>query len=474
MKEWIKGTGSACLLVLLAGCATVNPRADFETLADELATQDQTMVWLRGDSLDQVLESRIDSMLSAPLSLQAAEQIALLRNARMQATYERLGVAGADLVQAGLLGNPVFDAKILFREEFTLPDLDYDVVIDFMDIFLLSLKKGRAEAAYGQARQEVMQEVLSLSGNVDLAYRGVQAAWQRVDMFRQIVSASAASAEASRRLRDAGNIRALDQVAEEAAYQEVRMGLEMAERDYLLAREKLNSLMGVWGEETSWTIEDRLPPIPEMRIPLDSLEQQTIASSMSLRAAFFELEVLAKEHRLNVITSILPSLPMGVAIEREREEDDWHTGPMVSIPLPLFDSGRAMREASAARLRSQEAAFYADAVELRSAVRQAAFVLDSSRRIATHYRDVVLPLRARVSRSMQEQYNAMQTGVIDLLRVRQQEINVGNQYVDALRDYWQAHTRVSYLLKGVLLGANAVEEVSITDMSSPEPDSGVH
>jgi hypothetical protein len=39
---------------------------------------------------------------------------------------------------------------------------------------------------------------------------------------------------------------------------------------------------------------------------------------------------------------------------------------------------------------------------------------------------------------VQLQYNAMQIGVFDLLRAKQEEVNAGREYVEALRDYWVA------------------------------------
>ena len=38
--------------------------------------------------------------------------MALLNNRELQALYAELGVAQADLVQAGLLSNPVFDGAV--------------------------------------------------------------------------------------------------------------------------------------------------------------------------------------------------------------------------------------------------------------------------------------------------------------------------------------------------------------------------
>ena len=48
-------------------------------------------------------------MLDNDLDEDEAAQIALLNNRRLQVAYEDLGVAQAEVVQAGLLRNPVFD-----------------------------------------------------------------------------------------------------------------------------------------------------------------------------------------------------------------------------------------------------------------------------------------------------------------------------------------------------------------------------
>ena len=63
---------------------------------------------------DAAVATRVNAMLQSELSAEQAVQIALLNNRRLQATYEDLMVAQADLVSAGLLRNPVFDAEIRF------------------------------------------------------------------------------------------------------------------------------------------------------------------------------------------------------------------------------------------------------------------------------------------------------------------------------------------------------------------------
>ena len=62
----------------------------------------------------------------------------------------------------------------------------------------------------------------------------------------------------------------------------------------------------------------------------------------------------------------------------------------------------------------------------------------------------MLPLHERIVNESQLHYNAMQLGPIQLLRAREQQIETGAAYVEALRDYWLARTELAQLLSGRL------------------------
>ena len=66
--------------------------------------------------VDREVEALVEGLLSQELSPESAVQVALLNNRRLQATYEDLTVAQADLVEAGLLRNPIFDLEVRFAE----------------------------------------------------------------------------------------------------------------------------------------------------------------------------------------------------------------------------------------------------------------------------------------------------------------------------------------------------------------------
>ena len=74
----------------------------------------------------------------------------------------------------------------------------------------------------------------------------------------------------------------------------------------------------------------------------------------------------------------------------------------------------------------------------------------AARHRAVFYERVLLPLRQRVVDQTQLEYNGMLVGIFQLLQAKQQEIDTGKQYIDALRDYWIARAQLTQLLDGRL------------------------
>jgi outer membrane protein, heavy metal efflux system len=140
----------------------------------------------------------------------------------------------------------------------------------------------------------------------------------------------------------------------------------------------------------------------------------------------------------------------------EREEGEWGVGPVFEFPILLFDQGQARVGLAVAELRRAQQEYYALGVRLRSTAGAVRERLQGAQDRARYYRDILLPLRARIVNETQLQYNAMQLGVIDLLRAREQQIQAAIAYVETLLDYWLARTELEQLLSGRVPSSDGV------------------
>src|SRR6266508_6780809 len=153
--------------VALAGCAHVDPNPAFRELANTVHLRTGKRVqWNRGSIEDAQAQAAVSFLLSRPLTAESAVQIALLNNHTLQATYEELGIAQADLVEAGLLRNPIFT----FERRFPGQALEAYLLKEFIDILLLPLRKRIAAAQFEVAKLRVGHEILSATAEVRGAF----------------------------------------------------------------------------------------------------------------------------------------------------------------------------------------------------------------------------------------------------------------------------------------------------------------
>jgi cobalt-zinc-cadmium efflux system outer membrane protein len=469
MRRLLIKTAVAAILpaALLAGCASVPGDAGFAGVKSEVARRSgQRIVWNARTPEDRAADNAVRQMLARGLDADRAVQVALLNNRRLQATYADLGVAQADVVQAGLLRNPVFDGEVKFLKGGG-QIIDLAVTQDFLDIFFIPLRKKVAADALQSAKLRVTGAVIDLAGRARAAFYGHEAAEQTLELRRTVADASAAAYELARRLHDAGNITDLDLANERAMYEQAKLDLAQAEQAVLDTRERLNVLLGLWGTDTRWTAPSRLPDPPVSEVAMDDVERRAVEENLDLAMGRKQIEAAARKLGIQRSLGLLPEAEAGVAAERDPGEP-WAVGPALSVPIPLFDQGQARSASAAAELERAREQFYATAVEVRSAARRARNDLLAARSRADYYRQVILPLRRQITEQTQLQYNAMLVGAFQLLQAKQAEVEAGVQSVNALRDYWLARTQLDQITSGRL--GDLTQSAAASTSASPSWD----
>lgn len=144
----------------LVGCATVPKNADFSDVQKLVADRIGQPVQWNGNTVDdQTVQADVNRMLMQDLTVDQAVQIALLNNRHLQATFEDLGISQAELVQAGLLKNPVFAGSWRFpNRPPNHTDAEYAVSEDFLDLLILPLRKHVATQVFEGTKNSVAHD----------------------------------------------------------------------------------------------------------------------------------------------------------------------------------------------------------------------------------------------------------------------------------------------------------------------------
>jgi outer membrane protein TolC len=431
---------------VLGGCASFSPDGGFaaveKTAKDRLGKDVQ---WARSDADQDSIAKRVGELLSKPLTVDDAVQVALLNNRGLQADFQDLGVTEAEVVQAGRLPNPGFSFGRSSRGD----EREIERGLHFNLARLVAMPLiGRMEARrFEQVKGRVAMSVLSLAADTRKAYFTALAAEETVRYMRQVKQAADASAELARRMEQVGNFNKLQRAREQSFYANAALQLARAEQAQRSTRERLVRLLGVWGTQTAFALPERLPDLPPSPLELPDVEQVALAQRLDVQGAKQAAEQTASNLGLTRTTRFVNVLELGV-MRNSSNEEPTQRGWEIGLELPLFDWGGA-RAARAEAVYMQTLHRAAEtAINARSEVREAYTGYRSAYDIARHHRDEVVPLNQRIAEENVLRYNGMLIGVFELLADARTQIASVNASIEALRDFWIAQADLDMALIG--------------------------
>jgi outer membrane protein TolC len=438
---------AACICAaLLGGCAAPAPGGSL-AMAEHVVRQRLRMDlrWVRSEADQQQVDQRVAALLAGPLYAEAAVQVALLNHRGLQARFHGLGLDEARLRQAAQLPNPGFTFSRLVRAD--EKEIERALHLDLVGLLTWPLRQRAQGRQLQQARLEAALAALTLAAQARKAYFSAVAAEQAMQMLGQVRKSAETSAELARRLGRVGNWSRLQVAREQAFLAETLVNLARAQRTQMASRERLIRLLGLWGEQTQFTLPPRLPELPAQAAEQPQLEQTALAGRLDLQAARLQAEATAKNLGLTRVTRMVNVLEFG-AVRNSASGAPAQAGYEISIEIPLFDWGQArVAQAQALYMQSVQRAAQT-AIEARSQIREAYQGYRIAYDVARHYRDEVVPGAAGMSDDNLLRYNGMQIGVFELLADARARTAASVAAIEALRDFWIAQADLDLALSG--------------------------
>jgi cobalt-zinc-cadmium efflux system outer membrane protein len=442
------------LALASAGCGSVSKERGHTEVASLVEQRSGARTrWEQGPPEDARVAAWTKQLLEAGLTRARAVEIALVNNPQLQATYEQLGVSQAEMVQAGLLSNPTLADELGFGiGSGEVYEARVSLVQDFLNLFILPLRKDIARQQFEADIVRVAQQALEVAAEVEKAVAAAQASVELVAFRRAVVDATRAASDLSSRQLEAGNINQLEHSTERANHEQAKLDLAREELELLEGRERLNRLLGLWGVSTAWQLKESLAPLPPTEPPLEHLESLAIKQRFDVDVARRQAALLAKAVDLARSTRFVGRLEVGVDAHRD-PDGPRVLGPNLVIELPIFDQRQATIAKLEAQRREEERRLAGVAINTRSEVRLAQARLLAARQTTLHFRDVLVPLRQQVVEQAQLHYNGMFLGLYHLLNAKQGEVEARRGYLEALRDYWTARAELARAVGGRLPAA---------------------
>ncbi|MBZ0105472.1 MAG: TolC family protein [Sulfuricella denitrificans] len=437
---------SASILVL-GGCASFTPDGGFGKTSEEVNSKlGQQVAWQRSEADVTASQVQVDSLLTKVLSVDDAVQIALLNNKGLQANYAELGISEAELVQAGRLHNPGFGFQR--TEQGGSIEFERSVMFNFLGLLTMPARSEIESRRFEQAKLRAAAETVRLAYETRKAFFKAVAAQQSVKYLEQVESSAEAGTELASRMAKAGNFSQLELAREQAFHADVIAQLARTRLSAVSERERLIRLLGLKDRIERLRLPERLPDLPAEIIREEKIVSQTLDERFDLRMARQELDGLAKSLGLTRATRFVNVLEVGY-LNTTSAGSPRKSGYEVSFELPIFDWGGA-RVARAESLYTQAMQRVAEmAVHAHSSARESYAGYLATFKLASHYRDEIVPLRKKISDENMLRYNGMLIGVFELLADAREQVGSVNAYLDAMRDFWLAETSLKMAMDGV-------------------------
>lgn len=447
----LKPTLMATLLSALAlgGCASFSPDNGMNvvaTVAGETINKDVVSIRTTDDA--EWARRAVESLLRRVLTVDTAVQIALLNNRGLQAAYNELALAEADLVEQSLPPNPTFAISRIAGNGSV--EIERQVVGDILALATLPFRSEIARQRFQKAQLRAAEETLRLAADVRRAYYRVVGANELVVLLTDANSTAESTAQLALRLGQTGSMNKLDQARQQVFYAEITADLATLRQDATSSRERLIRLLGLWDGDLGFRLPQKLPVLPRRPLSLPRIEVDAVAHRIDLQIVRIELGLLAKSLKLTEATRFVTLLDVaGIdkktvaegSVFRERGFD-------IQFQIPIFDGGEVRVRQATETYNQAFNRLTEKAVDVRSEARDAYRVYRSTYDIAGHYQREVLPLREIISDEMRLRFSSMQVDVFALLTEARQRIAALRAVIEAKRNFWLAQSELKTAVNG--------------------------
>lgn len=398
----------ATLIALGLGCAARSPH-DRDFVSEALRAR--TGHALR-DDVERGLPPGVE--LGDGLGPDEAVATALWNNSELQATLAELGLARADLVEAGLIRNPIFSLLLPTGPK----QLEFTLTWPFETLWQRPRRVAAAKADVHRVAERLVQAGLDLVRDTRLAHAELLLAEERARLLQdqgQVRASIAAIGEARRRIGDLSSLEAAAAGIDAArADDEARR----AARDAESARDRLRSLLGL---ADGPGFEAVAGPAVERDLPeLSALLERAFAARPELRAA--ELGLEAAGLRAGLARAEVLTLS-GMLDANGSGKLGFEIGPGLVLELPLFGRNKGRLARARAELEVEAKRYVAVRERIALEVRQARTAVAGARESLESWQRRVAPAFEESLARVEKAKDAGEASQLDVLAARRSVID---------------------------------------------------
>jgi cobalt-zinc-cadmium efflux system outer membrane protein len=422
------GARLALIAVALSSlaCATTGQVPDRSTL-DE-AIRSRAVSGIRVEGAEPLPP---DASIEDGLTSQEAVAIALWNSPSFQATLTDLGIARADLVEAGLLRNPIFSLLFPVGPK----QLEWTLQFPFEALWQRPRRVAAAQSNAQAVGHRLVWDALTLVAQARTAHADAVTADRRLQLTIEnadLVQRLAGITEARLRAGDISELEARAARSDAARVQVVRRAVE---HDRNLARLTLAAILGLD------PLAAPLQPVAGDRVDPSSCGaeaarlEEALASRPDVRAAEIGIEAAAQRarwERSRVVTLI------GILDANGSGAEGFELGPGVNTDLPILSRNQGAISRAEVDLERASRQYAAVRNQVVADVRSAGVRVQQAQQAIAAWRDDIVPSLEIEQQQAESAYQAGEVPLFSLLDVSRRLVDGRLQLLNAEADFQRA------------------------------------
>jgi len=384
------------------------------------------------------------------LTLADAVRRAITSDPDLQAALARIQIAMADAKQSRLLPNPVLN--VILRWGPGKPQIEASLTQDFVAALQIPNRASAADNRLREAAAQAVTTALDVASEVTERYVASQSfaalapiLEQRSKLIEQLVTTATAQLDAGEGTR--GDVVTLEAQRSQLLVEIDRTRLSEAEERLRLAR-----LIGEPSAAATWTLDEWVAPSigdqPESIWINTALQQRP-----EIQVVVWRLKALGDEEAL---TRLVPWEGASVGVDAQRD-DELFTGPSVSTPIPIFDTGQARRARVTAEQLEARHQLTSARRKVVEEVRVAFRTLFASKETLSRIHKDLVPFQQQRRQFAEDAFRAGQTDVTALFLAEQDLRLAQTQAIELERQAATAFVHLQRAVGGIGVAAALVQ-----------------
>ncbi|MDA0740139.1 MAG: TolC family protein [Nitrospirae bacterium] len=443
------------LLVLMSGCATVTVDEEFAQLSQEaMSRTGEAVAWEQTPEDVAWTQETVQQLLQDGLTREEAVRLALINNRQLQVQFEMLGMAKADLIQAGLYTNPRLGSLIRFPGGMpgAVINTESDVLFLISDLWNVPLRKNLATVEVLRTTNLIVQEILEAAANARNAFDEVLLQQALHAFVKENVSLFETTLEQVHIRFDAGLVNQLDIYLAQNVLYEAQLELASVNAQLNRARAQLLGSLGLDPlSSVNVHIHGDLEHMPRRDITIN--QAWTFAQNHRIDLALTRLQIGQTQRLLSLQKyKIFGDVGLGGNYTRSLGGVD-NPGLVIALEVPVLNQNQGGIARAEFQVRQAEKQLVATELEAKQELKQLLAELHFHDTHVGLFRENMLVVQEQAESYVKQFYSSMQFNSIYLIQARQRNLNARRGYLHALRQYRFTESQLQ-----VALGGQAMNE----------------